>query len=863
MEEIARLPVEAREEILAGIDPEQLLWDWNAWGRPEQRPPEDDSWAIWLYMAGRGGGKTRSAGEWIREKAKYTNRGRLRFALVARTAADTRDVMVEGESGLMNITPPSELPNYQPSIRRITWPNGNSATLFCASADTEILTRERGWVTHDDLQVGDVVLTFNERSGMSEWQPAQGVHRFEVADQDVARITGRFHDSVTTLEHRWPAWDRAGRVHWTTTKQIIDGTAGTKTRLIGAAPNADLPSVATHPDALVELVAWYMTEGTYPNDFETTALTLTDPIGWNKYLDKHRPLTRQAYRSGRRIRGQKTLRSFTDAAGLEFADALRFFSPVMSRPSIAIAQSRRVNPKHCANIERALVELFGAAREVGTPTAMTWLIGRDGYKVDPDAAVVILKHFSDRRYKVPSRDFILSLTRHQLELFIDRCIDGDGHRKNSSNISMGQNHSGRNEIFALALTLLGVPYSQFESKKEYKGEPYMWYATSARRSPGVPLVPRIVASARVESYTGVVWCPVTENKTWFARRNGKTYFTGNTADEPDTLRGPQFHYSWADEAAAWRQIPDATGLNAFDNLRIATRLGAHPQIAITTTPKRVPLMRSLLAEEATGRVVVTRGKTSDNASNLSEAYMDAIMGVYAGTRLARQELYGEMMEDVEGALWSQDLIDLHRTGSAVIGLPIKLVGVDPSVSERPKDECGIIVIGCTAERELWKRQAWVLEDTTVHGSPDVWSQAVVRTAQRWGAPVVAEVNQGGALVKSALAQHDASINVIEVHSKVGKALRAEPVVLAYEQGRVHHLGILAELEAQQTSWVPGETRDSPDRVDALVHALTAAMIKPPPGLGGGGLTARPTAARRKLPGLREARPGRAKVFRGR
>lgn len=803
MEEIARLPEEAREEVLAGVDPETLLWDWSAWGRPEQHAPAGTDWSIWLYMAGRGGGKTRAAAEWVRERAKYTKYGQLRLGLVARTAADTRDVMVEGDSGLLNIHPPSEMPTYQPSIRRVTWPNGNTATVFCASDDTEIMTRDRGWVRHVDLAVDDLVLTFNESTAKSEWQPVKSVHRFNVTDQPVAHIKGRFHDSMTTLEHRWPAWDHDGHVRWTTTEQIVSGTAGTKTRLIGAAANGDLPSVATYTNAFVEIVAWYMTEGTYPDDYE------------------------------------------------------------VSRPSIAISQSRRVNPAHCRSIERALTELFGSPRAVGQETGMTWLMdsSRDGYRIDPDAAATVLAVFADRRHKVPSREFILSLTKEQLELFVDRCIDGDGHRKNASNVSMGQNNAGRDEIFALALTLLGVPYSQFETKKEYNGEPYMWYATSARRSPGLPLVPRIVASIRVESYTGVVWCPVTKNKTWFARRNGKTYFTGNTADEPDSLRGPQFHYAWADEAAAWRQIPDATGLNAFDNLRIATRLGAHPQIAITTTPKRVPLMRSLLAEEQTGRVVVTRGRTLDNASNLSQIYLDAILGVYNGTRLARQELDGEMMDDVEGALWTEDLISSHRSMAALVGLPIKLVGVDPSVAEKPRDECGIVVIGCTAERELWKRQAWVLEDMTVKGSPDVWSRAVVSAASRWGAQVVAEVNQGGALVKNALAQHDSSINVIEVHSKVGKALRAEPVVLAYEQGRVHHLGYLAELESQMCAWVPGETKDSPDRVDALVHALTAAMIKPPPGLGGGRLTARPTAARRRLTGLTNPRmTTRARAF---
>jgi phage terminase large subunit-like protein len=434
---------------LQGFDPERLQWDWSFWGRPEQQRPEGDDWNIWLYLAGRGAGKTRTAAEWIREEAKYTNKGQIRFALVARTAADVRDVIVEGESGIINVTPPSERPLYEPSKRRLTWPNGNTATCF-------------------------------------------------------------------------------------------------------------------------------------------------------------------------------------------------------------------------------------------------------------------------------------------------------------------------------------------------------------------------------------------------------------TADEPDSLRGPQFTHAWGDEVAAWRQTPDAAGMTAFDNLRVGTRLGSNPKIVVTTTPKRVPLLYALMAEaEKTGKVIITRGSTMDNQGNLSNAYLDAIKGVYEGTRLAQQELYGEMLSDVEGALWTPDLIDRGRESQLPMGTPLRVVAVDPSVAENPRDECGIVVCASTGERDLYKRNSWVLEDATVHGSPDVWANKVVQMARKWGCPVVAEVNQGGALVRNAINTIDPSIKVLEVHSKYGKALRAEPITLAYEQGRVHHVGYLADLESQMISWIPGEGK-SPDRVDALVHALTALLIKPPAGFVGGKITARSMAGR-KIP----------------
>lgn len=452
MEQLALLSPEEKAEILAGMDPESILWDWKLWGRPEQQAPEGDDWNIWLVLAGRGFGKTRLASEWVREQAKYTTTGQRRFALVARTAADVRDVIVEGESGIINVSPPSEKPHYEPSKRRLTWPNGNTATLF-------------------------------------------------------------------------------------------------------------------------------------------------------------------------------------------------------------------------------------------------------------------------------------------------------------------------------------------------------------------------------------------------------------TADEPDSLRGPQFTHAWGDEVAAWRQTPDAAGMTAFDNLRVGTRLGNKPKILVTTTPKRVPLLYQLIKEsEKSPNVRITKGSTMDNSGNLSGAYLDAILGVYEGTRLAAQELYGEMLSDVEGALWVQELIDRSREMANPPHAPLRVIGVDPSVAENPRDECGIVVVASTADRDLYKRQAWVLEDASILGSPTVWAEKVVAMARKWGCPVVAEVNQGGALVRNAINTIDPTVKVLEVHSKYGKALRAEPITLAYEQNRVHHVGWLGDLESQMCAWIPGEGK-SPDRVDALVHALTALMIKPPAGFMGGNITAR-SMGQRKLPAFR-------------
>jgi phage terminase large subunit-like protein len=404
--------------------------------------------------------------------------------------------------------------------------------------------------------------------------------------------------------------------------------------------------------------------------------------------------------------------------------------------------------------------------------------------------------------------------------------------------------------WAVWLYLGGRGAGKTRAAAEWVREQAKYTTTGQRR---FALVARTAADVRdviVEGESGIMnVSPPSERPLYEPSKRRLTWPNGNTAtcftaDEPDSLRGPQFTHAWGDEIAAWRQTPDAAGMTAFDNLRVGTRLGSNPQIMVTTTPKRVPLLYKLIEESKnTGRVVISRGSTMDNSGNLSGAYLDAITGVYAGTRLAQQELYGEMLDAVEGALWTDELIEKNRENALPFNTPLRCIGVDPSVAENPRDECGIVVVASTGERDLYKRHSWVLEDASVLGSPEVWANKVVAMARKWGCPVIAEVNQGGALVRNAINAIDPTIKVLEVHSKYGKQLRAEPVTLAYEQGRVHHVGYLADLESQMLSWIPGEGK-SPDRVDALVHALTALLIKPPAGFVGGKLTAKSMAHRR-------------------
>jgi phage terminase large subunit-like protein len=399
------------------------------------------------------------------------------------------------------------------------------------------------------------------------------------------------------------------------------------------------------------------------------------------------------------------------------------------------------------------------------------------------------------------------------------------------------------------LVLAGRGFGKTRLAAEWVREQAKYTNTGQRRFALVARTAGDVRDVIVEGESGVMAVtPPSERPLYEPSKRRLTWPNGNvaslfTADEPDSLRGPQFTHAWGDEIAAWRQTPDAAGMTAFDNLRVGTRLGAHPKIICTTTPKRTPLLYKLIEESKTGRVAITRGSTMDNAGNLSGTYLDTMLGVYEGTSLARQELYGEMLEAMEGALWTEESIEAAREMIYPLNTPLRIIGVDPSVAENPRDECGIVVCASSAEPDLYKRNAWILEDASVLGSPTVWAEKVVQMARKWGCPVVAEVNQGGALVKNAIHTIDPTVTVLEVHSKHGKQLRAEPVTLAYEQQRVHHVGYLADLEAQMISWVPGEGK-SPDRVDALVHALTALLIKPPAGFTGGKIRAKSFANRK-------------------
>jgi phage terminase large subunit-like protein len=284
-----------------------------------------------------------------------------------------------------------------------------------------------------------------------------------------------------------------------------------------------------------------------------------------------------------------------------------------------------------------------------------------------------------------------------------------------------------------------------------------------------------------------------------------------SAEEPDRLRGPEHGFAWVDEAAHFPLIQDT-----WDNLLLGLRIGRRPRVVVTTTPKPRPWLRTLIADPTTR---VTTASTYDNIANLAPVFAERIMARYEGTRLGRQEILGEVLEDIEGALWTWAMIEPDRLATAPLQMQRVVIGVDPAGSGSAKrDETGIVAAG------LLDDQLYVLADRSGHYSPFGWARAVDALYEEYSADaVVAEVNYGGDMVSANLRAAGIAKRVITVHSRRGKALRAEPIVGVYEQHRAHHVGVLTELEEQMTTWQPYEDRDSPDRVDALVHAATSLL----------------------------------------
>jgi len=287
-----------------------------------------------------------------------------------------------------------------------------------------------------------------------------------------------------------------------------------------------------------------------------------------------------------------------------------------------------------------------------------------------------------------------------------------------------------------------------------------------------------------------------------------------SADEPDRLRGPQHHGAWCDELAAWR-YPDT-----WDQLQFGMRLGSHPRTVITTTPRPVSLIRNLVNRDD-GSVKVVRGSTFDNAANLAPQALLELQARYAGTRMGRQELYGELLTESDSALWTRQLIEDARIKPEDAPPYFRVVvAIDPAVtSGEGSDETGIVVAGATPDGHYY-----ILEDASMRGTPENWARKAIEMYKKYKCDrVIGEANNGGDMIESLLRQVDASVPYRKVHASRGKRVRAEPISALSEQLRLHMVGNnFAQLEDQLVTWEPDSDK-SPDRMDAMVWAVSDLM----------------------------------------
>jgi phage terminase large subunit-like protein len=307
-----------------------------------------------------------------------------------------------------------------------------------------------------------------------------------------------------------------------------------------------------------------------------------------------------------------------------------------------------------------------------------------------------------------------------------------------------------------------------------------------------------------------IYKPSIRELRWPNGAHGYTY----SAEEPERLRGPQHSFAWLDEIAAYPALK-----TLWDLMVPGLRLGSNPRRIATTTPKPLPFLKQLLDSPDT---VISRMRTRDNRANLPASMIAELERVYAGTRIGRQELEGELLEEAEGALWTRARIDELRVRQAPELVRI-VIPIDPSVTSGPdSDECGIVPCGLGVDGH-----GYVLSDRSGVFSPDAWIGRAVTAYDALDADrIIGEANNGGDLIESLLRTQRKNISYEKVHASRGKITRAEPIAALYEQGKVHHVGGFEKLEDEMTNYVPGVSK-SPNRMDSLVWGLSYLMLKQP------------------------------------
>jgi len=349
-----------------------------------------------------------------------------------------------------------------------------------------------------------------------------------------------------------------------------------------------------------------------------------------------------------------------------------------------------------------------------------------------------------------------------------------------------------------------------EQIRKWKDEGYRYFALMAK-------TPGEARDVMIQGESGILNCcpswdmPLYEpSKLRLTWKNGAvcSIYSG---ENPEQSRGGQCEKAWIDELAKYRQPQEA-----LDNIMFGLRLGNNPQIIITTTPKPIKTIKDLIKDKDT---IITKGSTYDNIGNLADAFIKTVVKKYENTRLGRQELYAEVLDDNPNSLWRRADIDNSRV--AVCPALVRIVvAIDPAVtSNEESDDTGIIVAGKDANNH-----GYILEDRTIKASPDAWARVAVNAYYKWTADrIIGEANNGGDMIEFVLKSVDRNVAYKKVTATRGKVIRAEPIAAMYEQGRIHHVGYFGDLEDQYCEWQPGDK--SPNNLDAAVWALTELFVK--------------------------------------
>jgi phage terminase large subunit-like protein len=371
-------------------------------------------------------------------------------------------------------------------------------------------------------------------------------------------------------------------------------------------------------------------------------------------------------------------------------------------------------------------------------------------------------------------------------------------------------------------------------KTRCASEEAWWYGASNAKT-RIAFVARTQADLRktvFEGDSGIIACCPPELIETYNRTDHELYFKngsaifGTSAEKPDSLRGPQFHFALCDELAAWQRADET-----WSNLMFGLRLGDNPRVIIATTPRPSEIIIELIDDPNT---MVVNGTSYDNKANLAPKFFRTIVKKYEGTSKGAQELLGQILSEAEGALWTRETIEKTRSkkvspDEAAMVFSRVVVAIDPAGKKKASsDETGIIVAGLD-----WRGHGYVLEDASGRYSPHGWACKAIQLASKWNADrIVAETNQGGDMIAHTIRTcvtpdglKGVNLPVSEVFASEGKKARAEPVSALFEQGKAHMCGMHEKLERQLCAWVPTSGADSPDRLDAMVWALTLLMIR--------------------------------------